>query len=168
MTTMTMTTMTVTMTMTMGRSRSRSRSRNLPGAGAETGKVKNDRLRQSCLVYKCHYQALQMLVRRIEDFFWPEGGGVVLHQLAPDDLLVQLLPGVGPPHTLHGEQSHIRGSGYFLLSTYNPTFSICNFLLLLYQVGNTSFSKNTAVQQLGPWLALGWVTILFVEVDAVP
>ena len=34
----------------------------------------------------------------------------------------------------------------------------------LYQIGNTSSRKNTKVKQLGPKLALGWVTI---QVDAV-
>ena len=29
----------------------------------------------------------------------------------------------------------------------------------LYQVGNPSSRQNTEVKQLGPWLALGWVTI---------
>ena len=37
----------------------------------------------------------------------------------------------------------------------------------LYQVGNTSSRKNTEVQQLGPRLALGWVTIQGLDVNAV-
>ena len=40
-------------------------------------------------------------------------------------------------------------------------------MLRLYQVGNTSSHKNTEVKQLGPWSALGWVTIQGLDVDAV-
>ena len=40
-------------------------------------------------------------------------------------------------------------------------------MLRLYQVGNTSSHKNTEVKQLGPRLALGWVTIQGLDVDAV-
>ena len=36
-----------------------------------------------------------------------------------------------------------------------------------YQVGNTSSRKMTEVQQLGPRLALEWVTIQGLDVDAV-
>ena len=39
--------------------------------------------------------------------------------------------------------------------------------LRLHQVGNTSSHKNTEVKQLGPQLALGWVTIEGLDVDAV-
>ena len=39
--------------------------------------------------------------------------------------------------------------------------------LRLYQVGNTRSRKNTEVKQLGPQLALGWVTIKGLDVDAV-
>ena len=41
------------------------------------------------------------------------------------------------------------------------------FQLRLYHVGNTSSRKNTEVKQLGPRLALGWVTIQGLDVDAV-
>ena len=37
----------------------------------------------------------------------------------------------------------------------------------LYHVGNTSSRKITEVKQLRPRLALGWVTIQGLEVDAV-
>ena len=39
--------------------------------------------------------------------------------------------------------------------------------LRLYQVGNTRSRKNTEAKQLGPQLALGWVTIKGFDVDAV-
>ena len=39
--------------------------------------------------------------------------------------------------------------------------------LRLYQVGNTSSRKNTEVKPLGPRLALRWVTIQGLDVDAV-
>ena len=39
--------------------------------------------------------------------------------------------------------------------------------LYIYQVGNTSSHKNTEVYQLEPWLALGWVTIKGLDIDAV-
>ena len=41
------------------------------------------------------------------------------------------------------------------------------FVLRLYQVGNTSSRKITKFKQLGPQLALGWVTIQGLDVDAV-
>ena len=37
----------------------------------------------------------------------------------------------------------------------------------LYEVGNTSSCKNTEAKQLGPRLALGWLTIQGLDVDAV-
>ena len=57
-----------------------------------------------------------------------------------------------------------------IFSNFVQLQALCDFLkvcrdlgegaiLGLYQVGNTSSRKNTEVRQLGPQLALGWVTI---------
>ena len=53
------------------------------------------------------------------------------------------------------------------LYLFKGTVSLDCLRLRLYQVGNTSSHKNTEVKQLGPRLALGWVTIQGLDVDAV-
>ena len=49
---------------------------------------------------------------------------------------------------------------YFI--KYHYFFSTTAFFAtaIQYQVGNTSSRKIAEVKQLGPWIALGWVTIL--------